>query len=254
MDSLIQCRKKKRFGDYLIFWKGELNNANEVIAFIEANINQWMEEDSPSLWIRLKDNDLSFLVDFMKYDFKMHRIKNGNILVLNKWIRKTSYTLPPAPFSYLGVGVLCYNHEGKVLAVRENYKTGPGPWKFPGGLFDPTKDKNLSQGAIRECLEETGIHAKFEYVALQRFCMNSSCFHYPDIYSVCKLTPLTEEIKYDPVEIADCQWLDPQELIDKGHPFAKPLLEAAQKAKTGPIEIFNEKTANSMYVIPDQTE
>ena len=92
MENSIQCKKKKRFGDYRIFWEGDLNSSNEVIAFIEANIQKWMEEDCPSIWIRLKDNDLSFLVDFIKYGFKMHRIKNGNILVLKRYLSLTSTT------------------------------------------------------------------------------------------------------------------------------------------------------------------
>ena len=236
-DTIIECKRKSRFGDYKIFWKSNLSSAEAVFSFIESNLPDWVSNDSPSIWVKLSGKDLDFLNKFLSYGFIMHRIKPGNVLVLNKWIRKSSMTLPPAPFSYVGIGVLCVNHEGKILAVRENYKSGPGPWKFPGGLFDTRKDKKLSDGAMRECFEETGVKTRFDQVVAARLNVCSRMFHSMDIYYVCKLIPENEDIHFDPIEIADCQWVDYSVLMEGATQLTKLVLPKAIKAEHG----FHEK-------------
>jgi ADP-ribose pyrophosphatase YjhB (NUDIX family) len=112
------------------------------------------------------------------------------------------------------------NSDGKILAVRERYRSGPGPWKLPGGLFDPEKDEKISDGAIRECFEETGVETEYVSLGVQRCVKVSSLFHQMDIYTVVVVRPLTTEIKFDPVEIADCQWLDQEFFLSKTYPMA----------------------------------
>ncbi|OHT13356.1 hydrolase, NUDIX family protein [Tritrichomonas foetus] len=243
----LTIRKKRRFGDYLIKWEGELSDPSKVVEVIEENLPRMIEEDSPSIWIRLSGKDLSHITYFMDHGFKMHRIKNGETLVLNRWLRQSSYNLPPCPYSYIGVGAMCFNEEGKILGVRENFKYGPGPWKIPGGLFDPKVDKKFSDAAIRECFEETGIKAKFEYVGAQRLTLNSALFHQTDIYVVCRLSPITTEIKFDPIEIADCQWITVDELLEKCNPIAKQFLIPALNNKNGDLETQYPANASTIY-------
>lgn len=235
--SEIYAKKKRTFGDFRICWNGELANPNDVLKFIETNIPNWLAKDTPSIWIRLKRKDLDHLNFFLSHGFKMHRIKNENTIVLNRWLREREYTLPPSPFCYIGVGAVCFNKEGKILAVRENYKTKPGPWKFPGGLYDTKKDKKLSDAVIRECFEETGIRVHFDHLINARITMNSSLFHQMDIYISCKVIPDTEEIKFDPVEIFDCKWITPEELLSNSTQITKIMLSDASKHENGYIEV-----------------
>ena len=244
--SLI-VHKKRRFGDYIIKWDGDLPDPKIVIDCITKNLEQWLEEDSPSIWLKLKGKDLNHLSFFMENGFKMHRIKNGDMLILNRWLRQKTYSLPPAPFSYLGVGAMCFNDEGKILAIKENFKSGPGPWKIPGGLFDPTKDKKLSDGAVRECFEETGIKCEFQYIASQRLTLNSTLFHQTDIYTVCRMKALTTEIKMDPIEIADCQWITVEELLENCNPVARQFLKPAINNKNGVFENVTP-TSHGIYL------
>ncbi|KAK8897009.1 hypothetical protein M9Y10_014941 [Tritrichomonas musculus] len=233
--------KKRRFGDYIIKWEGSLTDPSLVIKCIEQNLSQWIEEDSPSIWIRLTGKDLDHVNYFLQNGFKMHRIKNESTLVLNRWIRTKSYSLPPAPFCYLGVGAMCIDDKNQVLALRENYKTGPGHWKLPGGLFEKTKDKKLSDAAVRELFEETGIRGEFQYVAMQRFSMKGPMFKGSDIYTICRLKPLTTEIHFDPIEIAECRWLPIEEFLSNTHPVAKEIVSHALKT----VEGFRETSGNN---------
>ncbi|KAK8875697.1 hypothetical protein M9Y10_005872 [Tritrichomonas musculus] len=234
-------RKKKRFGDYLIKWEGTLPDPSLLVQCIEKNLPQWIAEDSPSIWVRLTGKDLDHINYLLQNGFKMHRIKNESTLVLNRWLRKNSYTLPPAPISYVGVGAMCINDEGLILAIRENFKSGPGPWKLPGGLFERTKDQKLSDVAIRELREETGIQGEFQCVAAQRLTIRAAMFKATDIYTICRLKPLTTEIHFDPIEIADCKWITIEEFLPSCSVIARQMVSSALKSPTG----FNEKSGKN---------
>lgn len=250
----IQVIAKPRFGDLKFRWSGKLVNPEAVTNIINERLAEWERDDVPSLWISLAGEDLDHLNFFLKHEFQLHRIKPGNVIVLNRWLRKNSYTLPPAPFSYIGLGALCINSKGQVLSVRENYKNGPGPWKLPGGLFDPKKDEKFSDGAVRECFEETGIKAEFECVVCQRFTHTAPMFHRQDIYTICRLRALTEEIKFDPIEIADCRWWDPQELLEVVPPVVRGFLEPALNNKHGAKERYNGMKGRDAWIYCPDTE
>ena len=241
--SQFEVKYKPRFGDIKIHWTGNLEGTAELFELINNKMGEWLESDRPSIWIKLKGKDLDYLNQFIDFGFTMHRLKKGNIIVLNKWIRKGSKTLPIGPYGYYGVGGMCINEEGKVLCVRENYKTGPGPWKLPGGLYDPEKDQKFSDTAIREVLEETGITAKFDHLVCSRVVHNSSMFHAPDFYSIVRLTPLTTEIHFDPVEIADAQWVDLDVLAANPYPMLGIAVEAERKGDRG----YDEKLSNVFH-------
>jgi 8-oxo-dGTP pyrophosphatase MutT (NUDIX family) len=229
----VTVHVKPRFGDLKLRWEGALTDPNLVIDCINAHRSEWT---GPSLWMKLQGPDLNHLNFFLSQGFTMHRIKRDTILVLNLWLKSGVKNLPPAPFCYVGCAALVVNDENKVLAVRENYAKGPGPWKLPGGLFDPTKDKKIGDAAIRECLEETGIRAEFQFIALERFTVNSSMFHRQDFYIICRLKPLATAIQFDPVEIADCQWIDQELLLAATHATAKTFLGIALKVTEGITE------------------
>lgn len=229
----INVLKKPRFGDLKLRWEGELSDPSLVIRVVDEHLQTWIDDDVPSVWMSLSGKDLDHLNFFLSHGFTMHRIKNGNTIILNRWIRERSCTLPPAPFGYFGLGAMCFNSKGQILSVRENYKENPGPWKLPGGLFDTKKDAKLSDAVIRECFEETGVKATFDSIILQRFTTNSAIFHKLDMYTVCKLNAVTEEINYDPVEIADCRWFDPDEFWEVAPPWVREYLKAAFNNKSG---------------------
>ena len=68
-------------------------------------------------------------------------------------------------------------------------------------------DENIIEAVTREVLEETGIETEFISLVCFRHVLNFR-FGCADIYFICHLKPLTQEIKRDPGEIADAQWMD----------------------------------------------
>lgn len=229
----ITAIQKPRFHDLKLRWEGTLSDPSSVISYIDSRLPDWVASNSPSIWLKLSGPDLRHLTFFLERGFTMHRVKRGTTLVLNRWIRPGAVNLPPGPLGYIGCAALVLDSDDRVLAIRENYYSGPGPWKLPGGLFDCAKDRDIAAGAVRECFEETGIRAEFMYVAVERFTPVSVMFRRNDLYAICRLRPITTEIRTDPVEIAECKWITKEEFLEGASPTARLFLEPALNAKGG---------------------
>ncbi len=78
-------------------------------------------------------------------------------------------------------------------------------WKIITGSLD-SPGENVSDCAIREVFEESGIKAEFKAVLAVRHLHNFR-FGKSDIHFLSILTPTTKEINYDPNEIAECKWV-----------------------------------------------
>jgi ADP-ribose pyrophosphatase YjhB (NUDIX family) len=82
---------------------------------------------------------------------------------------------------------------------------GTGIWKLPTGLLDAKEDIHLA--ACREVLEETGIETEFVGLVGFRHAHNFQ-FGKSDLFFVCLMKPLTNNIAKQESEIADCDWID----------------------------------------------
>lgn len=68
-------------------------------------------------------------------------------------------------------------------------------------------DESIIEAVKREVLEETGIETEFASLVCFRHLINFR-FGCSDVYFICHLRPLTQEIKMDMKEIAAAQWMD----------------------------------------------
>ncbi len=68
------------------------------------------------------------------------------------------YRNPP-----LAAGVIATRADGKIALVLRGENPGKGLWGLPAGFMEI--DETVEEAALRECLEETGLH-----VALQGLC------------------------------------------------------------------------------------
>lgn len=67
-------------------------------------------------------------------------------------------------------------------------------------------EENLGEAVEREVLEETGITAKFKCLLGFRHLQNYN-FGCADMYFLAHLTPLSQNIKIDQLEISECVWM-----------------------------------------------
>ncbi|XP_078363324.1 uncharacterized protein LOC144647392 [Oculina patagonica] len=161
------------------------------------------------VWLRISINDSSFIPIAIKHGFLFHHTY-PTYIVLTRWLPEDEpNTLPSFATSYLGAGGLVVNEKNQVLAVCERFSKKKH-WKLPGGMVD--RDEDIVEAVKREVLEETGIQTKFVSLICFRQIINFR-FGCSDIYFICHLKPLTQDINIDTREIADAQWMDLDEYI-----------------------------------------
>lgn len=132
----------------------------------------------------------------------MHHAKSEYIM-LTKWLPSSPNTIPSYTTHFVGVGGLVTNDQQQVLMVQEKTPALKSFWKLPGGRVEPGEE--ISDGVVREVEEETGIKTKFESILCFRQTIGP--FGMADLYFVCKLQPLSSQIKIQEEEIADCKWM-----------------------------------------------
>ncbi len=66
--------------------------------------------------------------------------------------------------------------------------------------------EHLADAVVREVLEETGVHTHFDALVCFRH-LHGYRYGKSDIYFVCRLLPLSQEITMQEEEIEDCLWM-----------------------------------------------
>ena len=136
--------------------------------------------------------------------------------------------VPPYASHYVGAGGVVLNDQRELLVVWEkaHLQDGRRYYKLPGGGLH--QGEHLVDGVVREIYEETGVYTRFESLVCFRHWHNYR-FARSDIYFVCRLSPLTEEIRIQEEEIAESLWMPVQEYLTSEYVgiFNKRIVEAA---------------------------
>ncbi|CAH3135168.1 unnamed protein product [Porites lobata] len=185
--------------------KGEKEFETKLVSSLE----KFKQGAIRGVWLRISIKNSTYIPIAVKHGFVFHHTYPHHI-VMTQWLPKTEpNTLPTFATSYLGAGGLVINEKNQVLAVCEKYRRKQH-WKLPGGMVD--RDESIIEAVKREVFEETGIETEFVSLVCFRHLVNFR-FGCSDVYFICHLRPLTQEIKMDTKEIAAAQWMDLDEYI-----------------------------------------
>lgn len=175
---------------------------------LQKSLVQWIDCGKRSVWFRVPTTQSHFIPTIIKNGFQFHHAKSDYVMLL-KWIKPDEIvTAPNYAHTMVGVGGLVYNPITKKVLLIQEKRSIVQIWKFPGGYVEHKED--ISDGAIREVFEETGIKCKFISVLLFRH-IHRGAFDCSDIYFVCLLQPIDLvncEWKKCDIEIENCRWFE----------------------------------------------
>jgi 8-oxo-dGTP pyrophosphatase MutT (NUDIX family) len=136
--------------------------------------------------------------------------------------------VPPYATHYIGAGGVVINERQELLVVWEKAHRHGGRkyYKLPGGALHP--GEHIVDCVRREVLEETGIETEFESLVCFRH-WHGYRYDKSDIYFVCRLSPLNDEIRVDEEEIAECLWMPVKDYLESEDVgvFNKRIVQAA---------------------------
>ena len=130
-------------------------------------------------------------------------------------LRETLFARPgPIPTADAAV----INPDGKMLLIRrsDNHK-----WAMPGGGIDV--GETAAQAAVREALEETGVHCEAILLAAVHDSRLCGCHHLQQLYHftfLCRPLPVPSESASHATEVLETAWYSEADLpaeIDPGH-------------------------------------
>lgn len=206
--SLFLGGKEDRYGGFVIDATTLPDDTAEFSEILGQSLEHWRSIGMRGIWLKIPIDKARFVgpsVDV--HQFVFHHAEEGHVMLV-KWLPEEEHHLPPNASHQVGIGAYVVNDAGQVLAVQE--KNGPlkgmNVWKLPTGLLNAQED--VSDGAVREVLEETGVRTEFQAIIAVRQA-HGFLFGKSDMFFLCALKPLPGEtaLMRQESEIEDLQWM-----------------------------------------------
>lgn len=193
---------------------------------MEGALEGWIGEGYKVVWLEVPIQRAALIPVAVEAGFAFHHSREDYVMMTRRLV--VGAFIPPYASHYIGAGGVVLNRRGELLVVweRTHRHRGRKYYKLPGGALH--QGEHLVDGVIREVEEETGIRTRFEGLACFRH-WHGYRFGKSDIYFVCRLAPLSEKIRVQEAEIAECLWMPVEEYLgsDEVGEFNKRIVEAA---------------------------
>lgn len=130
--------------------------------------------------------------------------------------------------------------DNKILMVKEAGKDCYGKWNYPAGKVE--EFEKITDGALREVLEETGCKVKLTGVL-----PIASVDIENETHIIIRFTAeiLKEDIRFDTKEILDVKWIDIDDIKNmkreefRGYELNKKTIDDIENDNIYPIQIFD---------------
>ncbi|XP_071951449.1 nucleoside diphosphate-linked moiety X motif 6-like [Antedon mediterranea] len=174
------------------------------------SIKLWNKDERSCAWLKVPIEYSHLIKSAAEQGFKLHHAE-GDYTMLTKWLGAGPSKVPMYATHQLGVsGFVLNERKEEVLMVQDRHRISR--WKFPGGYANLGED--ISDTAVREVFEETNIRTEFQSIlAFRQQHSLPYNFGRSDFYFVCRLKPLTFDIKPCESELVDAQWLKVDDLL-----------------------------------------
>ncbi|KAJ3680578.1 hypothetical protein LUZ60_016856 [Juncus effusus] len=239
-------------------------DTNKFSLALRSSLSFWRIIGKKGVWLKLPLDRSDHVPIAVKEGFKYHHAEESYVM-LTYWIPEGPNLLPRNASHQVGVGGFVINNQNEVLVVQEKYCDSASiGWKLPTGFIHESEE--IFSGAVREVWEETGIETEFEEVIAFRHAHHMT-FEKSDLFFICMLRPLSNEIKIDETEIQAAKWMPfadfvEQPLIKEDNMFRKIMeicIQRLRKSYCGltahqVVSKFDSRSSSLYYNMVDSTE
>jgi len=199
---------------------------DEFSKALARSLRTWADEGLTVAWLEIPIGQSALIPAAVEAGFVFHH-SGRDYLMLTYQLQEGAF-VPPYASHYVGAGGVVLNDRQELLVVweRAHRRHGRRYYKLPGGALH--RAEHLVDGVIREVHEETGVRTRFESLVCFRH-WHGYRFQKSDIYFVCRLAPLTTEIRVQQEEIQECLWMPVETYLASEHVgvFNKRIVQAA---------------------------
>ncbi len=197
------------------------------IASFEETLKELRKDGRIALWLNIPIEKSDFIPHAVAAGCRFHHAGEDYLQLVMKLDPQAF--IPGYATHYIGAGGVVLDDENRILVIQEKYHTKKH-YKLPGGALDP--QEHISDAVKREIFEETGIRTEFLYLSSFRH-WHGYRYSKSDIYFVCRMKPLSFEIKADPREISEARWMPLEEYLNDPdtHPFNQKIVRTAIKGQ-----------------------
>ena len=192
---------------------------------MQHSLGAWRADGRRLVWIDVPIQLAELLPVATKAGFVFHHANEGDVMLVCRLVEDAF--VPMHATHYIGVGGVVINDRRELLVVCEKHRRSAAPYyKLPGGALQP--GEHLVDAVLREVLEETGVQARFESLVCFRH-WHGYRYGKSDIYFVCRLSPLSQDLTMQAEEIEELLWMPVDDYFasDLVSVFNKRIVQAA---------------------------
>lgn len=228
------------------------NDPDEFRTQIEEAIHEWQVGELKLIWLEIPIEKARLIPIATEAGFTYHHA-NEDSLTLTYRVQTDAF-IPTYATHCIGAGGVVLNSRNELLVVNERHRRDMSRphYKLPGGAL--LAGEHLAEAVVREVMEETGVEAKFEAIVCFRH-WHGYRWGKSDIYFICRLAPVSEEITIQPEEIEECLWMPVEEYLASEFVsvFNKRIVKAAIETKGFPtawVEGYADPTRYEFFMPP----
>ena len=214
-----------QFGGILVETETLPEDSNDFEAALAASLDHWRSDGARLVWIEVSLERAALIPIAVNAGFIFHHSDPDRLVMTCRLVEGAF--IPGHATHYIGAGGVVFNERGDLLVVCERHRRTKQPYyKLPGGALQ--SGEHLVDGVIREVLEETGVSTKFESLVCFRH-WHGYRYGKSDIYFVCRLSALSEELTMQAEELEECLWMPVDDYLNSElvSVFNKRIVKAA---------------------------
>ena len=227
------------------------DNTDEFKTALRRSLDAWRSEGLLVIWLEVPIHRSALIPLAVEAGFAFHHSNQGYLMMTLQLVPNAH--VPPFASHYIGAGGVVLRDEKDLLVVCERHRQpGQAPfYKLPGGAL--LAGEHLADAVVREVLEETGVHTHFDALVCFRH-LHGYRYGKSDIYFVCRLHPLSQEITMQEEEIEDCLWMPVNDFLGSEgvSVFNKSIVSAALNSPgVAPLQIAGIEDGSREFFMPN---